>query len=183
MNKDGAEKHLLVWLFDVKGSAEFIRRAARHAPRREPQLVPGRLEQHVLTSHGPATLRTSTRWRGGRAEAHVGGGGPKRWAAICAPCASRPHAPHQTAAEPPPPQRAHSRGEHSVCKNPADKPEVWGALVPPPTAPSALLGCPHAPLICRGQMWGWMQDACRDRGAQGGGTVAGGVRDGWPCSL
>lgn len=28
LNKDGAEKHLLPWLLDVKGSAEFIRSAA-----------------------------------------------------------------------------------------------------------------------------------------------------------
>lgn len=30
LNKDGDEKCLLLWLFDVKGSTEFIRNAARH---------------------------------------------------------------------------------------------------------------------------------------------------------
>lgn len=49
LNKDGTEKHLLMWLFDVKGSAEFIRSAARCAPPRDPQPAPRWLEQHMLT--------------------------------------------------------------------------------------------------------------------------------------
>lgn len=82
LNKDGAEKHLLMWLFDVKGSAEFIRSAARRAPPREPQPVPRRSEQQALTPRGRDTLCTSTRLHvgtaahGGRAEAHAGVWGP-----------------------------------------------------------------------------------------------------------